>query len=337
MHPLINDWLTHLKQMRRRHPAVAICVPWKRIYEMVRHYDMSSLMLECDKAGASIDYYGIERIEDGITYRLMGGKTPLKMLYPVPSAHFHNLFAYNIEPTIVSLQSLESLVKAAARTHTPLPVHLWINSGYRSVGIDSATEFIACVNLIKRHSTIIKCQAVGTKFPYEKGITTFSDLYKFTPKEVNALVRAPNSFHNRCMQTFNDIIAQEKHAAPFTHYATSFEVYANAVTSSTNFITVGNLFYYGFKPKVYSWPLELQQIADLPVGQCLVNDCAPHVLKRPIHAATLFSRIPTQHIYAGANKPPLEILDEDLNHGKVVVSLKQKQIPRTFTARRKFF
>ena len=344
MHPFVPAWISNLQNIRKHHPQKQICIPWKRIYEVVRHYDLPKCMFDFDKALLSSkslpEFYGIERLEDGIAYRLLGGTTRLKLLYPVPASETSKLYEYNIEPTIVSLQALKALVEhAPKKLSTPLPIHVWLNVGYRTTGIATSEELHAVMMLMQTSSHTVFCQAIGTKFPYEKDIATFSDFYKYTPASIKSRILKSHSWHTPCAIRFNELVApyRDQQSVPvLLHNATSFEVYAGAVDPSTSLITVGNLFYYGFKSKVYKWPLELQQLTSLPVGHCLSNDCKP--LSQPLQIATLFSRIPTANIFSKNKKTLLTILEEDLNYGKVVVEIKgSSPTSNAYMAERKFF
>jgi hypothetical protein len=297
-------------------------------------------MYDFDKALKSLsDFYGIERLEDGIAYRILGGTTRLKLLYPIPASETSKLYEYNIEPTIVSLQALKALIEhAPKKPSTPLPIHIWLNVGYRTTGIATPEELHAVMMLMQNSPETVFCHAIGTKFPYEQDISTFSDFYKYTPASIKARILKHNSWHTPCATRFNELVAPHRHESILLHNATSFEVYANEVDPSTSLITVGNLFYYGFKSRIYKWPLELQQLASLPVGHCLSNDCKP--LSHPMQIATLFSRIPTATIFSktnNKNKILLTILEEDLNYGKVVVKIKDIRFTTAYIAERKFF
>ena len=350
-HPFLDNWLKNYSKIRAKHPNSTICIPWKRIYEVIRHYDLSTLMIEFENLVVSQfedtqTYFGIERVADGVSYRLRGGKMPLKLLYPVPAIETHTLINYKIEPTVVSVSALQQIIKtidATNATHPPtfvLPLHLWLNTGYRTTGLASREELGEILELIDA-SKHVTCRAIGSKFPYESDITTFSDFYKHTPKTLNNLIKGPSSMHSSCLSKFHEILGNDitnKYTNLLIHSGTSFEVLGNAVDPKTNMITVGNLFYYGFSPRTYKWPLEIQQISNLSSNQYV--NISTRLLK-PEVVATLFSRIPTQHIAVGGTADkPLQILDEDLNYGKVVVrlskSIKKHESPKFF-AKRRFF
>ena len=335
-HPFLGCWMKNFQNIERRHPSVKLCVPWKRIYEVTRHYDLSTLMLQFDDAlgvskSAAPAYYGIERIEDGIAYRLRGGKVPLKLLYPVSTTETANLFEYNIEPTIASLSALRDLLQH--RT-APLGIHLWLNTGYRTLGLATKDELAIALGLIRKTNSFT-CKGIGSKFPYEDGISTFSDFYKHVPTKLKATLSSASSQHMKHSLNFKNFLqGQQLPDGVLVHTATSFEVYARTIDAGTNLITVGNLFYYGFRPTTYTWPLEFQQVTTITQGHHLNNTT---VATAPIRVATLISKIPTHHIVLGGNPRALGIVDEDLNYGKVVVRIPKDNTQLQFFAKRKFF
>jgi len=341
-----------------------LCIPWKRIYEVVRHYDLPSLMVAFDAVllkHPSVkppEYYGIERVEDGIAYRLLGGRRSLKLLYPVPIEYTPQLLTHNIEPTVTSRAMLRALADAIPDNARPLGVHLWLNVGYRTTGIATTDELIAALDDLARSKTKTKipallCKSIGTKYPYEKGITTFADFYQHKATDLRAAIAAPTSMHTKCSGTFRELLRSCLSSLPTSpvriHSATSFEVYAGAVDDFTDMITVGNLFYYGFKPTPCIWKLEVQQVAQLPKHHCLDNACDPET-KVPMQVVTLFNRIPIDCVYlvfpasrgkrSRAASYRLGLITADLNYGKIVVRLPKSCVLTDgafFEARRTFF
>lgn len=300
------------------------------------------------------EYYGIERVEDGVAYRLLGGKRPLKLLYPVPADEVPRMIAHSIEATVTSLDMLRTIAAntsraAASSSSRPLGIHLWLNVGYRTTGIATGEELSAALNDLAQSKTLV-CKSIGTKYPYEKGITTFADFYKHKAADLRTAISAPNSLHAKCSSAFRALLKslpKPYNPTIHVHSGTSFEVYAAAVDDFTNMITVGNLFFYGLKPRACAWTLEIQQVAQLPKGLCLDNACQP-ATKAPMQVATLYNRVPVDSVYLVTPRSShrLEVLDADLNYGKLVVRVPKSCGPALalalvgsarFEARRTFF
>lgn len=84
-----------------------------------------------------VDYLAVAVADEGVTLRQAGITTPIMVMNPELNA-LKTIFEYNLEPEVYSFRLLEALVRTARREgrHTPLPVHIKVDTGMHRLGFD---------------------------------------------------------------------------------------------------------------------------------------------------------------------------------------------------------
>lgn len=102
-----------------------------------------------------VDYLAVAVADEGVTLRQAGITTPIMVMNPEMNA-LKTIFEYNLEPEVYSFRILEALIRTARREgrHTPLPVHIKVDTGMHRLGFDPK-EMDALVAMLSAQREVI--------------------------------------------------------------------------------------------------------------------------------------------------------------------------------------
>ena len=94
-----------------------------------------------------VDYFGVAYALEGAELRAAGISTPILLLHPM-AAHFEQILAYNLEPSLYSVSLMRQWIDfLESKNITDYPVHLKFNSGLNRLGMnfEEITEVISAI------------------------------------------------------------------------------------------------------------------------------------------------------------------------------------------------
>lgn len=98
------------------------------------------------------DYIGVAYISEGIKLRKAGIALPIIIFTPGVDS-FNQLIEYNLEPSIINIESFESMVSAVKDANIKeYPIHLKLDTGMQRVGFDSSALKQLKKRLSKNHN-----------------------------------------------------------------------------------------------------------------------------------------------------------------------------------------
>lgn len=109
-------------------------------------YGIGSLEVARRLAYLGVDYLAVAYVDEGVKLRQGGIDLPILVLNPEPSA-FANLFRYQLEPEVYTLEQLQELEEYASLEDEDLQIHLKIDTGMSRLGfseedLSSLIEFL---------------------------------------------------------------------------------------------------------------------------------------------------------------------------------------------------
>src|SRR3989339_177248 len=140
-----------------------------------------------------VDYLGIASIDEGITLRNAGIKTPLLVLSTVLPADAKPVIAYNLTQTICTKELAMALSLEAVKKNKAVKVHVKIDTGMHRIGVAYGSAYAFIKEIGKLKNLII--EGIFTHFPcadtksgFTKGqIKEFDDLIDTLEGEGNVI------------------------------------------------------------------------------------------------------------------------------------------------------
>ncbi len=99
-----------------------------------------------------VDYLAVAFVDEGITLRLAGIKTPIMVLNPDMTS-LVDLFRYDLEPEIYSLDQLKKVSEFSLQSKDVLPIHIKLDTGMHRLGFQQG-ELEEVAELIFRNKNI---------------------------------------------------------------------------------------------------------------------------------------------------------------------------------------
>ncbi len=124
--------------------------PETKIMVMVKAFSYGSGDVEIAKVlqYQNVDYLAVAVTDEGVQLRNSGITTPIVVMNPEPGS-FQQLFEYNLEPNIYSIELLERLLNAAKNIGVNrFPIHLKIDTGMNRLGLKTDREITAAAKII---------------------------------------------------------------------------------------------------------------------------------------------------------------------------------------------
>ncbi|NRB46140.1 MAG: bifunctional UDP-N-acetylmuramoyl-tripeptide:D-alanyl-D-alanine ligase/alanine racemase [Saprospiraceae bacterium] len=109
--------------------------PATKVMVMVKAaaYGIGSLQVARHLAYLGVDYLAVAYVDEGVKLRQGGISLPILVLNPEPSA-FSNLFRYELEPEVYTLDQLKDLYDYAELEKVDLSIHLKLETGMSRLG-----------------------------------------------------------------------------------------------------------------------------------------------------------------------------------------------------------
>ena len=101
-----------------------------------------------------IDYLAVAFADEGITLRLDGIKTPIMVLNPDITSLF-DMFRYDLEPEIYSLDQLRRVIDFSKQSNGLLPIHIKLDTGMHRLGFQE-NDLDEVAKLIKSRNIEVK-------------------------------------------------------------------------------------------------------------------------------------------------------------------------------------
>lgn len=108
-------------------------------------------------ASLGVDYLGVAVLEEGITLRKAGIKTPILVFGGVLSSQIPHFIQWNLEFTIASLQQLRWIEDVTTGTSSIARIHLKIDTGMERIGV-SRSHTLPLIDAILKSSC---CEMTG--------------------------------------------------------------------------------------------------------------------------------------------------------------------------------
>jgi alanine racemase len=94
-----------------------------------------------------VDYLAVAFVDEGITLRLAGIKTPIMVLNPDMTS-LVDMFRYELEPEIYNLDQLKRVIEFSLQTKDVLPIHIKLDTGMHRLGfqqgdLEEVTELVS--------------------------------------------------------------------------------------------------------------------------------------------------------------------------------------------------
>lgn len=128
--------------------------PATKVMVMVKAaaYGIGSLQVARHLAYLGVDYLAVAYVDEGVKLRQGGISLPILVLNPEPSA-FANLFRYELEPEVYTLDQLKDLYDYAELEKEDLKIHLKLDTGMSRLGFaEEALEDL--LEYLKEHPQI---------------------------------------------------------------------------------------------------------------------------------------------------------------------------------------
>lgn len=115
-------------------------------------YGIGSLEVARRLAYLGVDYLAVAYVDEGVKLRQGGISLPILVLNPEPSA-FANLFRYELEPEVYTLDQLRDLYDYAELEGEDLKIHLKLDTGMSRLGF-SEEDLSGLLEYLKAHPQI---------------------------------------------------------------------------------------------------------------------------------------------------------------------------------------
>jgi alanine racemase len=143
----LNNLAFNFRQIRKTVPRatkVMVCVKADAYGHGL--VPVSRTLVDC-----GVDYLGVASIDEAIRLRDAGIRVPILVLGVVLKEDIAPLFAYDITPTVCSLDIARALNRRALRTKSAISVHIKVDTGMGRVGVlgEQAPDFIHAVSRLR--------------------------------------------------------------------------------------------------------------------------------------------------------------------------------------------
>ncbi len=96
---------------------------------------------------AGAEMLGVGTVDEGIALRQAKIRAPILIMCYAEPSDYHNVVEYMLQPTVFNKDEIIELGKVAAASHSPVRVHLKIDTGMHRLGInpDDTVAFVECI------------------------------------------------------------------------------------------------------------------------------------------------------------------------------------------------
>lgn len=103
-----------------------------------------------------VDYFAVAYIEEGVTLRKAGVKTPILVLHPQP-INFKKAIEFNLEPSLYSKRVLKAFIKVAkTMKQRNFPIHIKFNTGLNRLGFQHNSSKRIAFELSNEYAVKVK-------------------------------------------------------------------------------------------------------------------------------------------------------------------------------------
>lgn len=221
---------------------------------------------------ATVDYFFVPKLSDGIALREAGVTTPVAIMYLTDPADIPLLLRYNLEAAATSTLWVEQAAQVLERTRGQLQVHLWIDTGLGREGV-LPEEALALAQAIEASPSLRL-----------KGIATH--LCCVAKTDLQALQRNDRANKTVLQKTrFDDAVARIRAAGigqeALLHVGASDVLTHDLQPLYYDMLRVGGMFFVSgaTNGSLYSWKTTLGPIKTLPRGWCIDYACTTTTTK----------------------------------------------------------
>ena len=215
---------------------------------------------------ATVDYFCVPNVQDGIALREAGVHAPIMVLYLTEASYAPVLLHYDLEPAAYSLAWVDEANRLLQRARGILKVHLWVDTGLSREGVmpDDALALARAVN----QSPKLHLQGIATHFCcLDKG-----DL---------AAIENGNLENQTALQKhrFDKVVEVIRAAGigldAIIHAGSSDALRFGVKPVYYNMLRIGGMLFENPSPehRNYRWKTRILQIKTLPKGWCIDYGC----------------------------------------------------------------
>lgn len=110
-----------------------------------------------------VDILGVAGVEEAISLRYGGVKTPILILSPIPYFEIEMLWEYNLVPTVSEMDFAKSLFQSTTKKGANMHIHIEVDTGMGRTGLDYDSAFEQIQEIANYKSLLI--DGIFTHFP----------------------------------------------------------------------------------------------------------------------------------------------------------------------------
>ncbi len=154
-----------------------------------------------------VNILGVAGVEEGISLRYGGVKTPILVLSPIPYFEIDLLWEYNLMPTVSEMEFIQPLWESAKVKGANMHIHIEVDTGMGRTGLDYEKALEQIIEISKYKSLVI--DGIFTHFP-----SADSDI-EFTKQQIGKFQNLCDKLHQSGITNF---LRHASNSAGFLNY-----------------------------------------------------------------------------------------------------------------------
>lgn len=215
---------------------------------------------------ASVDYFCVPRVQDGIALRRAGVKVPIIVMYLTDASYVPQLLHYELQPAAYSLAWINKVNQVLERVGQRLDVHLWIDTGMSREGVlpDEALPLARAIH----ESPNLHLQGISTHFC----CINKDDLVALNNNDLNNETVLQKQ---RFDQVVTQIRAEGIGRDALLHASSSNGLRYGLTPIYYDMVRVGTMLFENPEPenRNYTWETRILQVKTMPKGWCINYGC----------------------------------------------------------------